>query len=97
VAADTLWMSPQFGQDTVGIHFTWVPDDDAVKRALAEVERVLEPFAMRPHWGKLFLADAARIRPLYERADDFIALLARVDPRGAFRNEWLDRHLLGAQ
>jgi xylitol oxidase len=96
VAADTLWMSPQYGQDTVGIHFTWVPDQEAVQRALAEVERALEPFAARPHWGKLFLADAARIRPLYDRLDDFAALLARVDPRGAFRNQWLEDHVLGA-
>ena len=26
VAADRLWMSPQHGQDTVAIHFTWHPD-----------------------------------------------------------------------
>jgi xylitol oxidase len=95
VAADALWMSPQYGRDTVALHFTWSPEPVAVRRALAEVERVLAPFEARPHWGKLFLAGAGEIRPLYERHGDFVALLDRVDPRGAFRNDWLREHVLG--
>ncbi|HUJ34508.1 MAG TPA: D-arabinono-1,4-lactone oxidase [Solirubrobacteraceae bacterium] len=95
VAADALWMSPQYGQDTVAIHFTWAPEPDAVPCALVEVERALAPFAARPHWGKLFLAGAGEIGPLYERLGDFRALLDRLDPRGAFRNGWLTEHVLG--
>jgi alditol oxidase len=95
VAADDLWMSPQYGQDTVGIHFTWKPDLKRVTRALAEVERALAPFEPRPHWAKLFLADAKSIGPMYERLDDFARLLDRLDPRGAFRNEWLESRVLG--
>jgi xylitol oxidase len=63
---------------------------------LIEVERVLTPFDARPHWGKLFLMGAESIDRLYERRDDFAALLERVDPRGAFRNEWLEKRVLGA-
>ena len=95
IAADALWMSPQYGRDTVALHFTWSPEPAAVRRALAEVERVLAPFEARPHWGKLFLAGAGEIRPLYDRHGDFVALLDRVDPRGAFRNDWLRAHVLG--
>jgi alditol oxidase len=95
VAADALWMSPQYGRDTVAIHFTWGPEPDAVRRALVEVERALAPFEARPHWGKLFLAGAGEIAPLYERHGDFVALLDRVDPRGAFRNDWLRAHVVG--
>ena len=91
VAADTLWLSPQYDRDAVGIHFTWRHEQGAVERALAEVERALEPFDPRPHWGKLFLS-----APRYERLPDFVALLDRLDPRGAFRNAWLERHLLGS-
>lgn len=93
VAADRLWMSPQYDQDTLGLHFTWAPDPAAVERALVDVEAALEPFAPRPHWGKVFLAGAERLRPRYPRAADFAALAARLDPRGAFRNAWLDRVL----
>jgi alditol oxidase len=95
IATDALWMSPQYGRDTVAIHFTWDPEPAAVRRALAEVERALAPFEARPHWGKLFLAGAGEIAPLYERHGDFVALLDRLDPRGAFRNDWLRRHVVG--
>jgi xylitol oxidase len=96
IAADRLWMSPQYGQDTIAIHFTWNPDSDGVRRVLHAVEKALAPFTPRPHWGKVFLADAAAIAPRYERLPDFARLLERFDPRGAFRNRWLESHLLAA-
>jgi xylitol oxidase len=95
VAADRLWMSPQHGRDTLSVHFTWVPDWAAVRRVLVEVEAALAPFGAHPHWGKLFLAEAATVVPLYERAGDFARLAGRLDPRGVFANDWLRRHLLG--
>jgi xylitol oxidase len=95
VAADGLWMSPQHGQDTLGIHFTWKREPELVMRLIAALEVTLAPFAPRPHWGKLFLAGAATIADRYERLLDFAALAERLDPRGAFRNDWLERHVLG--
>ena len=95
VAADRLWMSPQHGQDTVAIHFTWHPDPVAVDRVLVELESALAPFQARPHWGKVFVADATTITLLYERLPDFKRLVDRLDPRGAFRNPWLTNHVLG--
>jgi xylitol oxidase len=95
MAADELWMSPQCGQDTIGVHFTWKRDQEAVERALVEVEAALAPFAARPHWGKVFLADAAALALLYERLPDFVGLQEKLDPRGAFRNDWLERRVLG--
>ena len=96
IAADSLWMSPQYGQDTVAIHFTWKPEQEAVERALVELERALAPFQARPHWGKLFRANAETIGPLYERVGDFVALLGRLDPRRAFRNDWLEERIIGS-
>jgi xylitol oxidase len=93
IAADALWMSPQYGQPTTGIHFTWKREPGAVEAVLAEVESALAPFEARPHWGKLFLASPGH---LYERRDDFVRLAERLDPRGAFRNAWLERVLLDA-
>jgi alditol oxidase len=94
IAADGLWMSPHYKRDSVALHFTWHPGQPAVERVLESVEAALEPFAPRPHWGKLFLADAGTIRARYERLDDFAALLQRLDERGAFRNAWLERHVI---
>lgn len=89
IAADDLWMSPQYGEDTIGFHFTWVADEAAVHRALVEVEAALAPFEARRHWGKVFLARADAIAPLYPRLLDFLELARRLDPRGAFANDWL--------
>jgi xylitol oxidase len=86
IAADALWMSPQYERDSMAIHFTWEREPDAVRRVLARVEAALEPFDPRPHWGKLFLR-----APSYPRAEDFARLAARLDARGAFRNDWMER------
>jgi alditol oxidase len=95
VAADRLWMSTAYGEDAVGIHFTWRPEPESVGEMLVRVEAALAPFGARPHWGKLFSADAAAIAPLYERIPDFVRLAERLDPRGAFRNSWLRARVLG--
>jgi D-arabinono-1,4-lactone oxidase len=54
------------------------------------------PFDARPHWGKLFAAKADAIGKLYERLPDFIRLVERLDPRGAFRNTWFEARVLGS-
>jgi xylitol oxidase len=90
IAADRLWMSPQYERDSVGIHFTWALEPEAVLDVLADLEPALEPFDPRPHWGKLFLH-----APRYERVADFARLAERLDPRGAFRNAWLEARVLG--
>lgn len=95
VAADTLWMSPQYRQDTVAIHFTWERRQEDVETALLALEGALARFNPRPHWGKLFMARADTVRHLYARLPDFGALVDRLDPRGAFRNSWLENRVLG--
>ncbi|WP_150308543.1 D-arabinono-1,4-lactone oxidase [Planctomonas psychrotolerans] len=96
MAGDDLWMSPQYGRESVGLHFTWVKDQAAVERVAASIEEALRPFDARPHWGKVFTAGAADIAPLYPRLTEFTGLVQKLDARGAFRNEWLERHVLGA-
>src|SRR3712207_897613 len=91
VAADGLWMSTAYGEDVVALHFTWVQDQPAVEELLTHLEAALLPLGARPHWGKLFLADAATIAERYERHADFVELVRRLDPRGAFTNAWLER------
>jgi xylitol oxidase len=95
VAADQLWMSMNYREESVALHFTWKREQDAVERITAEIEQALAPFHMRPHWGKLFHMNAATIATLYERHGDFVRLQERLDPRGAFRNQWLQSHVLG--
>ena len=90
VAADRLWMSPMYERDTVALHFTWVRDQAAVEAVLEPLEAALAPFEPRPHWGKVFLPGGTSLADRYERLADFAELAGRLDPRGAFRNDWLD-------
>jgi xylitol oxidase len=92
VARDELWLSPAYQRDSAGFHFTWIRDYPAVAPVIAEVEDVLGPYAARPHWGKLFGTSPGAVRALYERADDFRALMRHYDPAGKFRNDFLDRY-----
>lgn len=92
VAGDDLWLSPASGRDSVAFHFTWVPDAAAVAPVLREIEEALAPFGARPHWGKVFSTDPGVLRTLYGRYGDFEQLMARHDPAGTFRNDFLDRH-----
>ncbi|HEU5110376.1 MAG TPA: FAD-binding protein [Micromonosporaceae bacterium] len=95
IAADELWLSPNYRRDSLAVHFTWVADGDAVAPAMAAVEERLAPLAARPHWGKLYGIDPATVRGLYPRWADFAALVGRYDPAGKFRNEVLDRYFAG--
>lgn len=95
VAADQLWLSPNYGGAGIGLHFTWRQDEPAVRAILPVLEAELAPFGARPHWGKLFHADAAALAPLYPRFADFAALAGRLDPSGKFRNDFLDRTVFG--
>lgn len=95
VAADGLWLSTAYGRDTVCLHTSFRHDGAAVARILPVLEEALAPFAPRPHWGKVFAATAGDLTPRYERMADFWNLAARLDPRGAFRSDYLERHVLG--
>ncbi|PJJ71984.1 xylitol oxidase [Diaminobutyricimonas aerilata] len=93
MAADSLWLSGAFETDAVGIHFTWKKEPEHVLPLLPRIEAALEPYAARPHWGKLFAMDSSRVRTLYPRIDDFDRLVARFDPEGVFSNDYLRRVL----
>lgn len=95
VAADGLWMSPCYQQDSTAFHFTWQPDWPAVRSLLPLVEERMAPFGARPHWGKLFVTSPAQLGSLYGKLPDFLQLLGQMDPEGKFRNEFLDSWLFG--
>ncbi|WP_433018685.1 D-arabinono-1,4-lactone oxidase [Kribbella sp. CA-294648] len=90
IAADDLWLSPSQGRDTVALHFTWIRDEEAVRPVVSALEEVLLPLGARPHWGKVFTVDAATLRECYPKVPEFIALAAKYDPAGKFRNDYLD-------
>ncbi|MFF4687188.1 FAD-binding protein [Streptomyces sp. NPDC001307] len=94
VAADTQWLSPAHGRDSVALHFTWVRDETAVLPVVRRLEEVLDAFDPRPHWGKVFETPSAVVRGRYARFADFRALVRHLDPSGTFANDFV-RDLLG--
>jgi alditol oxidase len=95
IAADDLWMSPFYQRDCVALHFTWRYDWDGVKQLLPRIEERMAPFDARPHWGKLFTIPAPTLQARYERLPDFRALLESFDPKGTFRNAFLETFVFG--
>ena len=89
VAADTLWLSSAYQQETIGFHFTWRPEWDTTIAAVKAVEAALAPFRPRPHWAKLFTLPAQDVRSRYPKMGDFTSLAARMDASGKFRNAFV--------
>jgi len=96
IAADKLWMSPCYDQDSVTIHFTWKPDWPAVSRLLPVIERELAPFNPRPHWAKLFTISPVELKRAYKKMPEFVDLIKRYDPQGKFRNAYLNKNIFTA-
>jgi xylitol oxidase len=95
VAADDLWMSTCYRQPSVAIHFTWKQDWPSVRRLLPVIEKELSAFQPRPHWGKLFTLSPALLRSRHERLEDFVQLVTKYDPKGKFRNDFLNINIFG--
>jgi xylitol oxidase len=92
IAADTAWLSPSHGRDSIAFHFTWIADPSAVAPVLLRIEAALAPFGVRPHWGKLSSMDPGTVAASYEHGHRFRELLGRLDAAGKFRNELIDSY-----
>ncbi|MGJ9374118.1 SMP-30/gluconolactonase/LRE family protein [Nesterenkonia sp. CF4.4] len=95
MAADDQWMSGASGRETVGFHFTWLQREEEVAALLPRLEEQLLPLGARPHWGKRFAT--TDIASFYPRVGDFTRLAQELDPKGTFRNAFLNDLLFGAE
>ena len=94
VAADEAMLSPAHERDTcyIAVHQYQGMAWEAYFRSVAEI---MDSYGGRPHWGKRHFQTAETLAERYPRWEDFQALRRRLDPGGAFRNEYTDR-VLGA-
>jgi len=93
VKGDDLWLSPNFGRDSVHIsvhQFVGMP----FERYFDAVQAICLAHGGRPHWGKVHSLKAAQLSRLYPRWDDFLALREQMDPQGRFLTPYL-RGLFG--
>ena len=93
IAADSYWMSPCRNQDSIAIHFTWKQEMEEVSKLLPLIEKELYPYQARPHWGKIFTMSPEVLESRYEKLADFNKLAAHYDPKGKFRNGFLESNL----
>lgn len=91
-AADDLWLSTGYRRENayVAVHHYWRKDPT---RYFAAFEAIVAEHGGRPHWGKMHTLGADRLRELYPRFDDFLAVRDRLDPHRVFANPYLDRVL----
>lgn len=92
INADDYWMSPCYRKTCVAFHTTW-KQEDAVMNLIPLMEEQLAPFNARPHWAKLFTMSPSVLQSRYEKLNDFKQLLNQHDPKGKFRNEFLNKNL----
>jgi L-gulonolactone oxidase len=59
------------------------------------VERIMDEYDGRPHWGKLHFQTADTLAPRYPQWDRFQAVRRRLDPEGRFANDY-SRRVLGS-
>ncbi|KAI0632860.1 L-gulonolactone/D-arabinono-1,4-lactone oxidase [Trametes polyzona] len=100
-SADDIWLSPSNGQRTCWIGLVqFKPYGLTVpyRKLFAHFEAIMAKHGGKPHWAKTHPLGPDALRALYgARFDDFVRVLERADPRGTFRNAYVQRHIFGRQ
>jgi L-gulonolactone oxidase len=91
-AADDALLSTAAGREScyVAVHVYRGMEYETYFRA---VERIMDDYDGRPHWGKRHYQTAATLAPRYPEWDRFQAVRARLDPNGLFVNDYTERVL----
>ena len=92
VAADDIPLSTASGRPTgyIAVHVYKGTPYDAYFQG---VERIMDSYGGRPHWGKMHFQRAETLSERYPRWDEFQSIRRRLDPEGRFSNQYLDRVL----
>ncbi|TFK69771.1 gulonolactone oxidase Lgo1 [Pluteus cervinus] len=97
-APDDIWLSPSYGQKTCWIGIVqYKPYGFNVpyRKLFSGYEKIVARHQGRPHWAKAHELTPEILSKTYPRFDDFVRVINTVDPRGMFRNEYIQRHIFG--
>jgi FAD-linked oxidoreductase len=91
-AGDDIPLSTAQGRDTgyIAVHVYRGTPYDAY---FAGVERIMDEYGGRPHWGKMHFQSHETLASRYPRWNEFQEVRAALDPAGRFGNPYLDRVL----
>ena len=92
VAPDDAYLSTAHGRPTayIAVHQYRGMEFETYFRA---VERIMDDYGGRPHWGKRHYQSAHTLAPRYPGWERFQAVRRRFDPEGRFANDYIDRVL----
>eukprot|EP01080_Neovahlkampfia_damariscottae_P005336 gene5336-9145_t len=91
IAADDIWLSPFYKQDSVSISTVLYDQNDIWKDFADGLEKIYKKYNGRAHWGKHNERKASDIKHQYEKWDDFLKVRSKMDPEGTFLNDYLKR------
>jgi len=97
-ASDDIWLSPSNGQRTTWIGIVqYKPYGFNVpyRKLFEGYENIVARHHGRPHWAKAHNLCPNTLSKLYPRFHDFTRVIEQVDPLGIFRNEYVQRHIMG--
>ncbi|MEQ1786105.1 MAG: D-arabinono-1,4-lactone oxidase [Acidimicrobiales bacterium] len=92
VAPDDIPLSTAQGRATgyIAVHvYQGTPYDTYFQG----VERIMDSYDGRPHWGKMHFQRAETLAERYPKWDEFQSVRRRLDPDGRFTNQYLERVL----
>ena len=92
VSPDDIPLSTAQGRATgyIAIHVYQGTPYDAYFQG---VERIMDSYDGRPHWGKMHFQGHETLAERYPKWDDFQAVRRQLDPEGRFTNQYLERVL----
>ena len=92
VSPDDIPLSTAQGRATgyIAIHVYQGTPYDAYFQG---VERIMDTYGGRPHWGKMHFQGHETLAERYPKWDEFQAVRRRLDPEGRFTNQYLERVL----
>ncbi len=91
-AGDDAFLSTAYKRDTcyIAVHQYRGMEYETYFRG---VERIMDDYGGRPHWGKRHYQTASTLRERYPDWDRFQAVRTRLDPDGVFANDYTRRVL----
>ncbi|MGW0635003.1 D-arabinono-1,4-lactone oxidase [Nocardia salmonicida] len=91
--ADDGYLSAHYQRDTMSVSVSGQVGT-IYEPFLREVDRALQQFDARPHWGKIHYLTRDRVEALYPKYEEFRSIRKAFDPQGIFLNPHL-RQLFG--
>jgi len=93
IAADDMYLSPSYQQDTVSIAILQNHQLE-YQSYFDDIEPIFRAYGGRPHWGKKHSLTSDELGPMYPEWNRFLKIRKELDPEGIFLNDYL-KQILG--